>query len=570
MADTAELLVQALKHHQNGNLSGAEPLYRQILQADPGHVDAHHLLGVLAHQTGHHAAAITLIREAIALQPAAAGFHANLGLVFKKQGQWAQAAECFKQALHLDPQQIVALENLGIAYRNQGNLSEAEHCFRQVLQIQPDSPEGYINLGAVYQDRGQLVEAADYFRQALLLKPNHAIALDNLGITLKDRGQLAEAIECFREVLRLDPKDANAHNNLGVALREMGQYDEAALCHETALGLGSGHHEAHWLHASARWNLSLLKLLKGDFLGAWPDFEYHWQLPGITPPHANRRRWDGTPLQDKTILIYTEQGLGDTLQSIRYAPRVKERVGTVLFACPTILRSLLEGMAGIDRWLAWDEPLPPFDVQAPLLSLPGIFQTTLATIPADVPYLLAKPEQVIRWRGELAEVVGEEKKGLSVGIVWQGNPQNSGDRYRSVPLAHFAPLAHVEGIRLVSLQVGPETDQQKHVSFPVTDWGSRFDKSSLDDLAAALMVLDLVVTVDTAVAHLAGALGVPVWVAVPFAPDWRWLLDRSDSPWYPTMRLFRQRKQGEWQEVFERIAADLAKFTPSLLPAARF
>ena len=250
--------------------------------------------------------------------------------------------------------------------------------------------------------------------------------------------------------------------------------------------------------------------------------------------------------------MFAEQGLGDTIQFVRYLPMVKDRGGTVVFECQPALASLCARMRGIDQVIARGAPLPAFDAQVPLLSLPGIFGTTLATIPAAVPYLHADPHLVADWRREL-----EASEGFKVGIAWQGNPKNKGDRYRSIPLSLFESLASVAGARILSLQVGPGTEQLAAAPFPIIDVGSRFDPSSLEDLAAVMTNLDLVVTIESAVAHLAGALALPVWVALPIASDWRWLLERVDSPWYHTMRLFRQRQFGDWSEVFDRIGAEV-------------
>jgi tetratricopeptide (TPR) repeat protein len=557
MASVAELFDLALRHHQSGDLTQAESLYRQILLVDPHHVEAMHLLGALAHQTGRHEVAVSLIRGAIGLCPTVPHFHVNLGLVLKQQGQHAEAVNCFREALRLDPRHVDALENLGNVFRDQGNSAEAEQCFRQVLAFNPDHAQAHNNLGVALQDQGRLAEAIECFRQALKFDPQFTMALNNLGSTLLDQGHLEEAATCFREVLRLDPNDANAHNNLGAALKEIGRFDEAQACHQRALCLQPDPTCARWIHASARWNLSLLKLLKGDFLRAWPDFEFQWQIFGAAPRHVDRPRWDGTSLEGRTILLHPEQGLGDTLQFIRYAPMVKERGGTVLFECQPPLVRLLEGVAGIDRLISRGAPLPHFDVQAPLMSLPGLFGTTLATIPAAIPYVSACPKLALQWRKELPP-------GFKIGIAWQGNPGHAGDRRRSVPVRYFESLARLEGVLLISLQKGPGADQLAQcIGTPsqmhsVLDLHDRLE--TFADTAAVMMNLDLIVTVDTAVAHLAGALGVPAWVLLPFAPDWRWLLERSDSPWYSTLRLFRQSRRGDWGEVFDRLAAEIKVF----------
>ena len=280
-----------------------------------------------------------------------------------------------------------------------------------------------------------------------------------------------------------------------------------------------------------------------------------WSLPNKVPPSFLRPRWDGSSLEGKTILVFAEQGLGDTIQFARYLPLVKERGGTVLFHCQRERLGLCAGMRGVDQLFAVGAPLPRYDVQVALLSLPGIFHTTPATIPAPIPYLHADRRMVEHWNKELVPLGG-----FKVGIVWQGSTKHPGDRYRSIPLTRFETLARLEGVRLVSLQKGPGAEQLSKLSLTgvpaILDLSERL--LSFVDTAAVVMNLDLVITVDSSVAHLAGALAVPVWVPLPFAPDWRWLLERPDSPWYPTMRLFRQRSFGEWGPVMEDVKKSLS------------
>jgi hypothetical protein len=294
----------------------------------------------------------------------------------------------------------------------------------------------------------------------------------------------------------------------------------------------------------------------GDFERGWEEYEWRWKKAKVTPRDFPQPLWDSSALEGRTILIHTEQGLGDTLQFIRYVPLVKQRGGTVIVECPASLGQLLASCAGIDRLIASGAPLPPFDVHAPLLSLPRIFGTTLANVPAEVPYLSADPALVEYWRSELSSVAG-----IKIGIAWQGNPRFPADCMRSIPLTHFTPLAQVDGVRLFSLQKGTGSAQLAAVAsyLPVIDLADRLDETSggFMDTAAVMKNLDLVVTSDTSIAHLAGALGVPVWVALALGGDWRFLVGREDSPWYPTMRLFRQTQMGDWDSVFERIAAEL-------------
>ena len=303
--------------------------------------------------------------------------------------------------------------------------------------------------------------------------------------------------------------------------------------------------------------LALARLTLGDYQGGFAEYEWRWKTKRFAgSPAYHEPLWDGSGLDGKTILLHAEQGLGDTVQFLRFVLLVKDRGGRVIVACQKPLLPLFAACPWIDQLVAQGETLPAFDVQAPLLSLPRIFGTTLATLPSQVPYLSADPGLVQRWQKELAAYPG-----FRVGIAWQGNPNNPADRQRSFPLDCLAPLAKLPGVRLFSLQKGPGTEQidQRAQRFPLVELGSRLDEAAgpFMDTAAVMTNLDLVISACTSLAHLAGALAVPVWIALKFAPEWRWLYGRDDSPWYPTARLFRQPQPGDWTAVFDRMAAAL-------------
>jgi tetratricopeptide (TPR) repeat protein len=532
MATIAELFQSAIRLHQSGNLAEAEALYRQVLQADPAHAEAYHFLGLMALQAGHHVAALDLIRRALALNPLNANAHYNLGNILSGEGQFAQAAEYFQQALRLNPRHADAHNNLGLIFAQCGQMTEAGNCFQQALSI----------------------------------NPLHANALNNLGNVFKEQDRFTQAIECFERVLAINPSHADAYANLGNALIGIGRDADAAECYRQALAIDPG-------HKRALWNRCILRLQQGDLAAAWPDFDYRWTVPGIVARTFEEPRWDGSSFQGKKILVYAEQGLGDSIQFQRFLPMVKERGGTLFFECPPALFRLFTGIRGVDELIPAGKPLPGFDVQIPLMSLPGIFGTTLATIPAEVHDLKADRQRVLHWQNELRQVARRHEPRaarrkpagcpLHIGIAWQSDPKHPGFHLKSFPLTCLQALARLENVHLVSLQVGPGIKHIAHVCFPVTDLGSRFDPNSLDDLAGALMNMDLVVTVDTAVAHLSGALGLPTWVALPYVACWRWLLNRSDSPWYPTLRLFRQSRVGDWDEVFQHMATEVRSFKPS-------
>ncbi len=555
MATTAALLREALSRHRQGNLVEAEALYRQILLADPANAETNHLLGLIAHQQGDQETAARLIRQALALHPATPGAALNLGIVLMRLGQFAEAAQWFEQVLRNEPEQVAVHFNLGNALFEQAQYREAAACYRRAVQLDPNYADAFVNLGSALHSQEQLSEAMACYRQAVRLDPTHTESQRKLAAALEEYGLLQKAMELYRqpggglprvgEVMLLLPSQTAAHGYLASTLASLGLLKEAWLHNEEVLRLQPG-------HTAARFRRAVLRLLQGDFAGSWADFELRWSLPDWPVPAFQGPRWDGSALDGKTILIFHEQGFGDTLQFLRYLPLVAARGGKTILACQPALFTLLEGNIGADHVITEGMPVPAFDVQVPLLSLPGIFQTTLANIPTARPFLQPKVEQTSLWRDEFQSL-----DGLKVGIVWQGNPKVGGDALRSIPLKYFEPLADVPGVRLLSLQKGPAADQLATQAGRLAIIDLNLRLQTFNDTAAVMKNLDLLITSDTSTAHLAGAMGVPVWTLLQLVPDWRWLLEREDSPWYPTMRLFRQRRFGDWTEVFERITSAL-------------
>jgi Flp pilus assembly protein TadD len=548
MITTAETWALARRCAQTGNWPQAEQLCRRLVQAEPDHADAWFLLGAAWLAQGRVAEAQAGLEQAVRLKPDHARAHDCLGIVLARQGKLQEATACFRQAVQLRPDLAEPHSNLGAVLAEQRRLDEAVASYRQALRLRPHYGEALHNLGYALVEQGRLEEALEVCRQALALKPHAAEEHDNLGIVLLEFGQVEEATCHFQEALRLKPDFVQAHNNLGSALVKHGRFPEAHGCFERALALDPAHAEAHL-------NRALLWLLEGDFARGWTEYEWRWRK--MPPRSLPRPVWDGSSLAGRTILLHAEQGLGDTLHFIRYAPLVKERGATVVAECPPALLPLLASCPGIDRLVARGAALPDFDCHAPLMSLPRLLGTSLATVPANVPYLFAAAELRERWRQELAA-----SPGFKVGISWHGSPEYRGGRQRAIPLVHFVPLARVEGVRLFGLQKGAGREELPALAdrLALTDLGPRLDETTgaFMDTAAVLINLDLVITSDTAIAHLAGALGVPVWLALSASPNFRWLLQREDSPWYPSMRLFRQTRPGDWGEVFERIRAALA------------
>ena len=458
-----------------------------------------------------------------------------------------------------------------LAHHRAGRPAEAERLYRQVLAAHPDRAEAYSNLGAALQDLGRLDEAVKAYHQALALDSRQAATHANLGTALMDLGSLEDAAASLQRALTLQPESAAAWSNYGNALTRLGRLEAAMSAFQRALALQPDYAEAHH-------NLAFALLARGDFTRGWAEHEWRWQCAQFV--EAAREfpmpRWDGTSLAGQTILLHAEQGFGDTIQFVRYAPLVAARGGRVVLECQPQLRRLLAGNEvqsresrverrahrdfrggadmGVADVVAQGEPLPACDLHAPLMSLPFIFGTTLDTVPAAVPYLRVRPALVEDWSHRLATIPGPR-----VGLVWAGNPHHRNDAFRSVPLAALAPLGATPGLSLVSLQKGPGAEQLRDAPLGLFLYNLGPQLTDFADTAAALLHLDLLITVDTAVAHLAGALGRAVWLLVPAVCDWRWLEERADSPWYPTMRLFRQHRRGDWAPVVARVAATLVE-----------
>ncbi len=531
-----------------GKWDEATAHYREVVRLRPRAPEGHfYLAGVLRHLHQLNEA-VHYYRECLKLSPDWVEAHHDLGLTLSALGKTNEAEACYREALQRDPKHASSLNNLGVIQEARGDYQEAAASFTRSLETRPDSAETLSNLGVALAGLGKQDEAAEAYQKALRLNPDFADAHNNLGNVLRDQGKLDLAIHHFEEALRLKPDYAEAYNNLGIVRVQQGNTREALASYDRALSLRPD-------YPDARRNRGLSLLVSGEFEKGWPEYEFRWNGKSPVPRNFKQPRWDGSNLAGRTILLHWEQGLGDTINFIRYALLVKQLDGRVLFECQRPLARLLKGCLGVDELIVEGSPLPDFDVQAPLLSVPGILRTRIETIPVVVPYLFPEVSALKHWREALKHL-----KGFRIGIVWQGNPGHKYDRLRSVTLRHFDEVARIPGVRLISLQKGPGTEQldADDLPFKVTELGRYV--MDFTDTAAIVKQLDLVITCDTSVAHLAGALNVPVWVALPFAPDWRWLREREDSPWYPSMRLFRQKERGQWDEVFARINAELAEY----------
>jgi len=466
----------------------------------------------------------------------------NLGVALFKQEKLEEAIDCYQQALTLEPNDANLYYQLGFVLQKQGKLEEAIAYYQQALTFNPNWATAYYNLGSAFQMQAKLDEALNYYQQALTLEPNFALAYQNLGAIFHDKGETEKAIACFTRLTEIASDYAEAHYNLGWVIQGS-QLEKAIACYSRAIELDPNHIKAHW-------NRGLALLLLGRYEEGFADYEWRWQREKTPPRPFPQPLWNGSNLEGRTILLHCEQGLGDTIQFIRYAPLVQVRGGCVIVECYQSLVRLLQTVAGVEQVIPRGTALPKFDVHAPLLSLPHILGTTLETVPAQIPYLSPPHSPSLR-------LEQPPETYLKVGIVWAGSPDNLSDRIRSCSLHDFLPLLHLPGIAFYSLQKGTPAKELTQFSSPALLQDLDSQLNDFADTAAAIAQLDLIISVDTAVAHLAGALGRPVWVLLCDQADWRWMRDREDSPWYPGMRLFRQHRPGNWAGVFTRVAEAL-------------
>lgn len=517
---------------------------RQLL---PEHPLVRYYLGNVLQDLNRFAEAIHNYRQVLRLAPNYhdPNFFVQFGNALKKSGKPAEAGQWYRRAIKLQPDFAVAYNNLGSVLKATGQLEEAITCHRRAIELDPDNAEAHFNLANALKDSGHVDAAIESYRKAIALQPRFYQAYYNLGKALSEEDRFEEALIAYQQATRIQPKMIAAWNNAGVIHQGLGKTDEAMHAFNRALALDPQHIEV-------RWNRAILNLLLGNYREAWQDYELRWQRGTMPPRNFPQPVWDGTPVKKQTLLIYAEQGLGDTIQFIRYLPLVKQQVDKIIIESQPAVKELLAVQPEVNLIFSRGESLPPFDLQIALLSLPRIFQTTPETIPQKIPYLQVPGERITGFAQQVDFPSDKQK----IGIVWQGNPKHPNDKRRSCPLEHFQILTENKTLALYSLQKDGDTQLDK--AFPAGSIVSLAPHlRNFLDTAAAIMLLDLVITVDTSVAHLAGALGKPVWILLPFAPDWRWMLAREDTPWYPTARLFRQRERGNWGEVLKRVARAL-------------
>lgn len=569
-------LQRGLALHAKGQLAEAAKAYRGVLQAQPDNADALNLLSVVFHTEGNQDLAAQLARLAIASQPDFFAPYINLGAALQAMGQTAEAVEAFQKAIALHPQSPEAYSNLCNALHALGRDAEAVEAGVAAIGLRRDMPEAYNNLGNALLALKRATEAEDAYRKACRLNPVYGAAIFNLGNALFEQGRHEEALERFRRAVQIDPNMADRHYNLGNALAAMGRSEEAAMSLRTAIAKDPSHISARNNLASAlkdlerpaeaeaclrealalapdavdlHWNLSLVLLQQGKWEEGWREYEWRWRTPTFQDFRRDfgKPRWQGESFAGKTLLVHAEQGFGDGIQFARLLPLVAARGGRVILECRKPLKRLFGSLAGPAELAGLGDPLPDFDLEAPLMSLPDILRLRPETLPVSIPYL-SPPE------GESAFADIAALPGLKVGFVWAGGAVRRDNQQRSIPPSLFAPLLDIPNLRLFSLQVGDLAPELAQIPARdnLVDLAPRL--SDFADTAAAISALDLVISVDTGVVHLAGALGKPVWVLLSRPTNgFLWMLEREDSLWYPTARLFRQKARADWPGLMTRV-----------------
>ncbi|MGO9700545.1 MAG: tetratricopeptide repeat protein [Xanthobacteraceae bacterium] len=539
---------QAFALHQQGRLDEAGRIYGAILAADPDHFNALHLSGLIEHQQGRSVEALRLVAAALKAQPKAIDALTNYAAILDALDRHQEALASYDAALAVAPDRADIQFNRGRALLELERFDDAVASFDRILVGDPGNIGALIHRGNALIRSKRPSEALANYDRALALNPDQAGGLTSRGLALADLGRFSEALACHEHALRLEPKFVDAHINRGYALVGLRRMEEALASFAEATALSPHHAEAHF-------NMALARLRLGDFSGGWKEYEYRWDRKHSRLERRNfpQPMWRGEKdLHGKTVLLHHEQGFGDTIQFMRYAPLVAALGAKVLLGVQRPLAALALGVPGVAGVLSDGDTMPDFDLHCPLANLPPAFATELATIPANIPYLRPYAERVAKWQDRLPA-----SGRLRVGISWAGNSSHVKDHHRSIPLERFAAVLSVPGLDFVSLQKDVDEPQAAVLrAHGVVQLGDEFEDFA--DTAAVVAMLDLVVAVDTAVAHLAGAMGKPVALLLAFVPDWRWLLDRTDSPWYPTMRLFRQSSFGDWDAPLAQLRQELA------------
>lgn len=541
--DIGQTLQDALNLHQQGRLREAEKLYMRALKAAPDNFDALHLLGLINAQNGQMGEAHRLMSAALKINPNVPDVLINFANVLHGLKRDDEALASIDKALALRPGDPDALLQRGNALIALNRPNDALSCFNAVLERNAGHRDALLNRGVAHATLGHHEQALADFDAILARTPTDTETLYNRGTALIELGRYAEALLAFDNVLAASPQHLRAWTNRGRALQALNRHEEATASFDKALAIDRNYGDAHFNAA-----LSLLTL--EDFRRGFADYEWRWKRSGMTDARRGYRGrlWLGEfPLDRRTILLLAEQGLGDTIQFVRYAPLLAQMGANVVLEVQPELKALLSTVSGVASCHARGETLPPFDVYCPLGSLPLALKTEASSVPATLPYVHTDDAQIAKWRPALETLPGKR-----VALAWAGHARHANDRNRSIDLKLLEPLFKCEGVSFVSIQRDLRGDDASRLAqFGITDFGPRL--ADMTDTAAVLALADLLVSVDTSVVHLAGAMGREAWVMLPFTPDWRWTLTNERSPWYPTMRLFRQRTPGDWPNVIATV-----------------
>ncbi|QDT40530.1 lipoprotein NlpI [Gimesia alba] len=584
MVEIQEQLKTALSHHQSGELDQAETIYQSVLKSDGQNWEAMYYLGTLQLQRGDLDQSITNFLKVTQLQPELPDVHNNLGVAYHAAGKWQESGQSFEQALRINPHYERAYFNLGSLLESRGLFTEAVKCYRKSYDLNRENLETYQKVADVLKLAGDWAEAAAIYRELLekvpedfnlamklayvlvlqrqyrdaiqlyesMLEthPEHYQILVSLSYAYESMGNIEAAIQSAERSIQAAPVQPEGYNNLGNALKLKHDVEGACENFKKALSLRPD-------FAMAEFNLATTYMLNGDLAAGWRGYERRADIGPAPRIVFSGPRWQGEPLAGKTIFLWCEQGFGDTFLFVRFAMELKRKgAAKVLLLCQTELAALLRSIPEIDQILIEGDEIPEHDYQSALLSVPLFLETTQETIPVDVPFVVPPVERQQSWHDFLSGYAGKK-----IGLNWSGNLNFPKDEFRSIPLETFLPLGELPGVQLVSLQQVNGLDQIEalQASWNLLQPGAEYgaETGNFTEVAALIQNLDLVITSDTAVAHLAGCLGVPVWILVSQLPEWRWLLDRTDSPWYPTARLFRQTQLGEWEPVIAEVKAAL-------------
>lgn len=586
MRDGQALLDEAIEQHRIGNFDAAYVLYNRVLAVQPDHWDALYLSGTALLQLGRYEDCIAVLKRVVDARPDVADAANNLGIAFEALGRDDEAAHCFEAAIRARPEYSQAHFNLGRLFERRKSIQQAERCYREVLQIDAGDVTARFRLASLLWHQNRLHESERWYRDVLFYDPTHVDALVNLGGVLAELNRFPEAAACFEQVVAWRPDYHQVHSNLSNVYEAQGRIPAAIAAARRSVELRPDY-AAGWNHlgvakrssheidgavdafckslqlepnvALAEFNLGATLLLAERYREGWPYYARGVERLCSVSDHAALPRWNAEPLNGRTLFVYADQGFGDTIQFSRFLKEAKERSsGTVVFECQPKLRELMATCAGADRVVEPNSSCVEADAQIPLAALPGLLGVGADDLGLCVPYLRSEfePSPEI-----LKRVSRADRFSKTVGLVWQGNPKQARDFVRSCPFEKLRPLLELSHVLFVSLQVDEPGRKQLSEAFPAKRPANLVDASEFLEgfsaTAAVMKVLDLVVTVDTAIAHLAGALGLPVWTMLCHTPDWRWHLDRTDSPWYPTMRLFRQPNWGDWDAVVHEVADSL-------------